>query len=131
MTPLTGENALIVEGKQVDYTFLPGEPLVVSHAEYRLGNRSPNPATCSIASCQFIENGAEETLPVFHVYAGDRSLDRVVVIPPAADLDIRVTFPFREAHVGVRFTYAVRLTLECEDRWYAATSRLNIVQEKP
>jgi hypothetical protein len=127
---LAGEDDLIVDGKQVDRIFLPGEPLVVSQAEYRLENKASHARTCSIESCHFIENGAAAPLSVFHVYAGDRSLDDMVVIPPRSHLDLRVKFPFREVHVGVNSRYAVQLGLECDGRRYEAISALNIVQEK-
>ena len=130
-TALTGEHDLIVEGRQVDQVFLPGEPLVVSHAEYRLENMASHATTCTIQSCHFIENGTTIPLGVFHIYAGDLLPEKVIVIPPKSDLNIRVTFPFHDVHVGVNFRYAVQLNLECGDRLYIATSRLNIIQEKP
>jgi hypothetical protein len=123
-------NDLIVDGKHVDHIFLPGEPLVVSHAEYRLENRASHARVCNIESCHFIENGADIPLSVFHVYTGNLLLEEVVVIPPTSHLDIRVTFPSREVHVGVNFRYAVQLSLECDGRRYEATSKLNIIREK-
>jgi hypothetical protein len=128
--PLTGEDNFIVDGKQVDRIFLPGEPLVVSHAEYRLENKAPHDRTCNIESCHFIENGTAIPLSAFHLYTGDLSLEKVFVIPPASHLDLRLKFPFREVHVGVHFRYAVQLGLECDGRRYAATSTLNIIQEQ-
>ena len=124
------ENDLIVEGKQVDYIFFPGEPRMVSHAEYRFENRTLQTKTCTINSCHFIENDKATPLNVFYMYAGDLLLEKVITIPPTSDLNIRVTFAFREVYVGINFRYAVQLNLEYDGRQYDVISKLNIIQEK-
>jgi len=122
------ENDLIVEGRQVDYIFFPGEPLVVSHGEYRFENKTSQVETCTINSCHFVENGVAVPLSVFYVYAGNTLLERVVSVAPASELEFRVTFPFRE--VNVRGSYEVRLNVECQGKQYDAASKLNIIQER-
>jgi hypothetical protein len=119
-----------VEGRPVEYVFFPGDPLVASRAEYRLVNTASGARACKPLSCHFVENGTAIPLATFYVYAGDALLEKGIVVPPAASLDITVTFPFREVHVGLNFRYAVRLTLECDARRYEATSTLTLVQEK-
>lgn len=131
MTSLIKENDLIVEGKQVEYNFFPGESLMVSHGEYRFGNQTPEVKACTIISCQFVENDAATPLDAFNVYAGDTLIEGAVNIPPASESDIRVTFPFREVWRGGRFEYGVRLRVECEGKQYDAISKLNIILEKP
>lgn len=124
------ENGLIIEGRQVDYIFFPGEPRVVSHAEYRFVNRTAQAKTCAVNSCYFIDNDKAIPLSVFYIYAGDLLLEKVITIPPASDLNIRVTFPFYKVSVGIKFRYAVQLNLECDSRQYDVISKLNIIQEK-
>jgi len=124
------ENDLIIEGKLVDYTFLPGEPLVVSHGEYRIANETSLAQTCAILSCHFWDNDKVVPLGVFYVYVGDREFEKVITLPSKSELDIRVTFPYREVHVGINFRYGVQIYLECRDRQYNVTSKLNITQEK-
>lgn len=127
---MIGENELIVEGKQVDHIFFPGDPLMVSQAEYRFKNRSLQAKTCAINSCYFIDNDMAIPLSLFYIYAGDLLLEKVITIPPTSDLNIRVTFPFREVFVGINFRYGVQLNLECDGRQYEVISKLNIIQEK-
>jgi len=127
---VTERNELVLVGQTVEYVFLPGEPVFVSHAEFKLTNPDLAPATCTVVSCEFVENGRAAPLDVVHLYTDDRSLGRVIGIPAASDLDLRVTFPFREAHIGPNFTYAVVLKLECGGRRFEATCRLNVTQEK-
>ncbi|MFL6211743.1 MAG: hypothetical protein ACJ74W_23045 [Pyrinomonadaceae bacterium] len=125
------ENELIVEGEQVEYIFFPGDPLVVSHGQFRFKNESAGAKTCTINSCQFVENDAAVPLDVFHGYAGDTLIKGAVNVPPKSELSIRITFPFREVHVGVRFRYEVRVSVACEGKQYDATSKLNVILEKP
>lgn len=128
--PVTTEQDVTVVGQPVDYRFFPGEALVVSHGEFRLENRAARSRTCRLLSCAFVDDGVTDLLPAFHVYAGDRSLPKVLTIPPATALDVRVTFAFRPVHVGIRFNYAVRLSLECEGHVFEASSVLHISQEQ-
>lgn len=120
-----------VEGKQTDYTFFPGEPLLVSHGSFRFLNKATRTANCVIASCNFVENDRVFPLTDFHVYAGDILIGRTVSIPPASDVDVRVTFPARQVHVGTRFRYAVQLEVDCEGGKHNVASHLSLTQEKP
>jgi len=127
---MAGDNDLLVDGKQVDYIFFPGEPLVVSHGKYCFENRTSKIKVCTINSCHFLINENAVPIHVFSIYTGDRLIDKVLPIPPASRLEIRVTIPFTEVRIGFKFTYGVRLNLECDGIQYDVTSNLNIIQEK-
>lgn len=129
-SPLTKQSDFIVEGRPVEYVFFPGDALVVSHAEYRLENRALHARQCNVDSCQFMENGMAVPIGIFHVYAGESLVEKAITIPPASSLNVKITFPFREVHVGINFRYAVQLNLECDDRKYEAVSKLAVIQEK-
>jgi hypothetical protein len=124
------ENNLIVEGKPVDYIFFPGEQPLVSHGEFRFENKTSKAKTCAIKACAFSENGALVPVESFWIYAGETLLEREVTLPATSELRFRVTFPAREVHVGSRFKYEVRLTVECQGKHYVAASKVNVTQEK-
>jgi hypothetical protein len=124
-------DALIVQGKEVEYIFFPGESPVVSHGEFRFENRASQPKSCLITACYFVENEREIPLDEFYLYSDDFALEKEFTIPPRSSLDIRVTFPFQDVHVGVRFRYGVHITCLCDGKQYDAFSQLNLIQELP
>ena len=131
MTLTANNNALIVQGKEVEYIFFPGERPVVSHGEFRFENHASQQISCLMTACYFVENESEILLDEFHLYSEDSSLEKEFPIPPRSSLDIRVTFPFQDVHIGVRFKYGVHITCLCDGKEYDGFSEINLIQEMP
>ena len=129
-TALGAINGLILEGNEVEYIFFPSEPQQVSHGEFRLQNKSSEPAECEIKVCSFGENDRLFPIDPFWVYDGDRSLGRRFMLPANSGMEIRVTFAARPVHVGPGSRYDVRLLVECQGQEFRAVSRLNLTQER-
>jgi len=127
---LADGNGVVIEGRQVDYIFLRGEPWLVAHGEFRLQNRTAHPETCTIQACHIRENDKIVPLEIFWIYCGETLLERSVALPSGAALDIRVTFAPRAVYIRYGSQCEVRLAVECGGRQYDAVSRLNIIQEK-
>src|SRR4051794_23196760 len=92
---LSSEAILAITGKRVTYTFFPGDPLFVSHGEFRVENRSSRVTTCVVTSCAFGEIGRVLSIRLddIYLYTDDRKLSKTLTIAPLEGLDFRVTFP--------------------------------------
>ena len=126
---MTAETDLIAEGKPVDYIFFPGDPLFVSHGEFRLENRTARAMICLVHSAHFVDNDTRIPLDIFHLYAGDRPLGKQISIAPASELNFRIAFPARAVSAGVKLKYGVRLSLQCNGGGREVTSKLNVIRE--
>jgi len=118
-----------VNGKSVNYYFLPGSPMIVSHGEFSILNNTNSVKDFFIEKCWFIKDGAKNNLDLFHIYQDDASISNPFGVKPESRIDFRITFPFQAVASG-HTKCSLLIRVKCNDKIIEAGSEIVVFEER-
>jgi hypothetical protein len=124
---MTNEISLL--GKTVNYYFLPGKPLIVSHGEFSITNNTDSSKDILIESCWFLKNSQKEILHLFHIYHENTLLSNPFRVKGKTDFAFRITFPFQMIETGSK-KYALLIQGKYNNKIIKAESEISVFEER-
>jgi len=118
-----------VKGKLVNYYFLPGSPMIVSHGEFSILNNTNSDKDFFIEKCWFIKNGEKNNLDIFHIYRDNSSMSNPFGIKSKSSFDFRITFPFQLIESG-HTECSLLIRVKCNDKMMEARSDIVVFEER-
>jgi hypothetical protein len=118
-----------VNGELVNYYFLPGSPMIVSHGEFTILNNTNSDQDFFIEKCWFVNDGAKDSLDLFHIYHDDESISNPFGVKSESRFDFRITFPFQSAVSG-NAKYSLLIRVKCNDKIFEAESGIAVFEER-
>ncbi len=123
------KNDISVNGELVNYYFLPGSPMIVSHGEFSILNHTNSDKDFFIDKCWFVKDGTKHTLDIFHIYDNNTSVSNPFGVKTQSRFDFRITFPFQLVESG-HIACSLLIRVKYNDKIIEAESRIVVFEER-
>ena len=123
------KDEISVNGGLVNYYFLPGSPMVVSHGEFSILNNTNSEKNFFIEKCWFVKDRTKHALDIFHIYHNDKPVSIPFGVKPESRFDFRITFPFQAVESG-HTKCSLLIRVKCNDKIIEAESEIVVFEER-
>ena len=123
------KNDISVNGQLVNYYFLPGSPMIVSHGEFSILNNTKSDKSFIIEKCWFIKDGTKKSLDLFHIYSNNMAVKNPFSVKAETRFDFRITFPFQLIESG-HTKCSLLMTIKWNGNMIEAESEIVVFEER-